>query len=425
MKKRLLFVIIGSMFFCLSRPAAAQESNLLHFMNTTPQALRSNPANFPDSMEMYFGVPFLANISAGAGSPLSWSDIFTQRRDSLHFNRNVANLLPDDSRVFADFNYDIFTFGQRFNNKHYITAGLSVKGYGDAGLPKDIVNLLVQGNAAFVNKPLSLEASFFGITYGELSLGYGYHFNKRWTLSGRVKLLTGIAGAYSESLKATLTTNPATYDLTGTTDILFKTAQGNIFENLGVGVDAGLYFKTPVEGLHFGLSFIDWGFIHWNGHITEHRGVKNNQSVSCTGITDLSSGGDVMKSFLDTLKSQLDLDEYAGKAFRTVLPGRLFFSASYDITPADRLGLLFRTDVLHNFSRSSVTIMYNRLLGNWFSASIGNNFIFDLGAFNPSLAMNFSVSTFQFYVVVENFRSFYLRNMDSFRLQLGMAITLY
>ena len=130
------------------------------------------------------------------------------------------------------------------------------------------------------------------------------------------------------------------------------------------------------------MSFIDWGFIHWNGHITEHRGVKNNQSVSFTGITDLSSGGDVMKSFLDTLKSQLDLDEYAGKAFRTVLPGRLFFSASYDITPADRLGLLFRTDVLHNFSRSSVTIMYNRLLGNWFSASIGNNFIFDQGAFN-------------------------------------------
>jgi hypothetical protein len=409
----------------LYRPAAAQESNLLHFMNTTPQALRSNPANFPDSIAMYFGVPFLSNINVGVGSPLAWSDVFTHRQDSLYFNRNVASLMPDDSRIFADFNYDIFTYGQRFNNKHYITAGLAIKGYGDAGLPKDIVNLLVQGNAAFVNKPLSLDASFFGITYGELSFGYGYHINKHWTLSGRVKLLGGIAGAYSESLKATLTTNPETYDLTGTTDILFKSSQGNIFENIGVGLDAGVYFKTPVEGLAFGLSFIDWGFIRWNSNATEHRGVKNNQSISFSGITDISSGGDVMKTFLDTLKNQVDLETYDSDAFRTVLPGRLFFSTSYDISPSDRIGLLFRTDALHSFARSGITIMYNRLIGDWFSASIGNNINFGLGAFNPSIAMNFSVSTFQFYMVVENFRSFYLRNMDGIRLQLGMAITLY
>ena len=425
MKKRLLFVIIGNVFFCLSRPAAAQESNLLHFMNTTPQALRSNPANFPDSMEMYFGVPFLANINVGVGSPLAWSDIFIHRRDSLLFNRHLASIMPDDSRISADFNYDIFTFGKRFNNKHYITVGLTAKGYGEASLPKDIVNLLVNGNSAFTKKPLALDASFFGITYGELAIGYGYHINKHWTVSGRVKFLGGIASAYSESLKATLATDPNTYDLTGTTDILFKTAHGNIFENPGAGVDAGIYFKTPLQGLELGLSFIDWGFIRWNANVTEHRGVKNDQSISFSGITDISAGGDVMKTFLDTLKNQLDLEERNGEAFRTVLPGRLFFSASYNFSPNDRIGLLFRTDVLQHFARSGITIMYNRLISDWFSVSAGNNFIFDLGAFNPGIAMNFTASTFQFYITVENFRSFYLRDMDGIRLQLGMAIALY
>jgi hypothetical protein len=407
------------------RPVAAQESNLLHFMNTTPQALRSNPANFPDSMKMYFGVPFLANIGVGVGSSLSWSDIFIHRRDSLFFNRNLLNAMPDNSSIFADFNYDIFTFGQRFNNKHYITVGLTVKGYGDINLPKDIVNLLINGNAAFTKKPLVLDASFFGITYGELAVGYGYHINKHWTLSGRIKLLGGVASAYSESLKATLATDPATYNLTGTTDILFKTAQGNIFENIGVGVDAGVYFKTPLQGLEFGLSFIDWGFIRWNANVTEHKGVKNNQSISFSGITDISSGGDVMKTFIDTLKNQLDLEKRDGDAFRTLLPGRLFFSASYNFSPNDRIGLLFRTDALQHFTRSGITILFIRLVSDWFSVSVGNNFIFDLKAFNPSIAMNFSASTFQFYIAVENFRSFYLRVMDSVRLQLGLAIALY
>jgi hypothetical protein len=425
MKKHLLFIIAGSALFLLYCPAAAQESNLLHFMNTTPQALRSNPANFPDSVEMYFGVPFLANISVGVGSPLSWSDIFIHRRDSLFFNSHLVSTMPDNSHISADFNYDIFTFGKRFNNKHYITVGLTAKGYGDIGLPKDIVNLLVNGNSAFTKKPLVLDASFFGITYGELSVGYGYHINKNWTLSGRIKLLGGVASAYSETLKATLATNPDTYDLTGSTDILFKTAKGNIFENLGVGVDAGVYFKTPLQGLELGLSFIDWGFIHWNADITEHRGVKNNQSISFSGITNITSGGDVMKTFLDTLKNQLDLEERDGNAFRTILPGRLFFSASYNFTPDDRIGLLFRTDVLQDFDRSGITIMYNRLVSDWFSVSVGNNFIFDLGAFNPGIAMNFSASSFQFYIAVENFRSFYIRDMDGIRLQLGMAIALY
>ncbi|MDR0581496.1 MAG: DUF5723 family protein [Prevotellaceae bacterium] len=424
MTKHLLFIIAWSVLSFFFRPAAAQESNLLHFMNTTPQALRSNPANFPDSMEMYFGVPFLANISVGVGSPLAWSDIFIHRRDSLFFNRNLASVMPDNSHITADFNYDIFTFGKRFNNKHYLTAGLTVKGYGDAGLPKDIVSLLVNGNAAFTKKPLVLDASFFGITYGELAIGYGYHINKHWTVSGRVKLLGGIASAYSESLKATLTTNESTYEMTGTTDILFKTAQGNIFDNLGVGMDAGVYLKTP-KGLEFGLSFIDWGFIRWNSSVTEHRGVKNDQSISFSGITDISSGGDVMKTFLDTLKHQLDLEERAGKAFQTVLPGRLFFSAAYNFSPNDRVGLLFRTDVLQHFSRSGIAIMYNRLISDWFSVSAGNNFIFDMGAFNPGIAMNFCASTFQFYINIENFRSFRLRDMDGIRLQLGMAIALY
>ncbi|MDR3350072.1 MAG: DUF5723 family protein [Prevotellaceae bacterium] len=425
MKKHLLFIIAGSLFFFLSLSAAAQESNLLHFMNTTPQALRSNPANFPDSMKMYFGVPFLANISVGAGSPLSWSDIFVHRRDSLFVNRHLASIMPDNSHIFADFNYDIFTYGQRFGNKYYITVGLTAKGYGDIGLPKDIVTLLVNGNAAFTKKPLELDASFFGIAYGELSFGYGYHIDKHWTLSGRIKLLGGVASAYSESLKATLTTAPDTYNMTGTTDILFKTAQGNILENLGVGLDAGVYFKTPLQGLEVGLSFIDWGFIRWNTNITEHKGVKNDQSISVSSITDIASSGDVMKSFLDTLKNQLDLEKRDGDSFSTVLPGRLFFSASYNVSPNDRIGFLFRTDVLQHFNRSGITIMYNRLVSDWFSVSAGNNFIFGYSAFNPSIAMNFSASTFQFYIAIEDFHSFYLRDMNGARLQLGMAIALY
>jgi len=298
--KKHLFTILGFILVGLTQPSAAQESSLLHFMNTTPQALRSNPANFPDSIKLFFGVPLLSNINVGMSSPLAWSDVFAHRGDSLYVQPDLLHSLSDDSRVLFSFNYDIFNYGQRFG-KHFLTVGLAAKGYGKIGIPQTAADLFVNGNKNFIDKSCDIDASVHGFAYGELAVGYGYEFNKNWTVGGRVKLLGGIAGAHSESIKASLITDPDTYNLTGTSDILIKTASGHALQNMGVGFDVGVQYK-PTDEFELGLSLVDWGFIKWNGGLTEYAGTGNDKTFSFGGITNIGSGGDMMRALVDTLK---------------------------------------------------------------------------------------------------------------------------
>ncbi len=425
MKKHILLASVIVLAVFMQR-AVAQESTLLHFMNTTPQAMRSNPANIPDTVQMYFGVPFLANISVSATTPISWSDIFTKRNDSLFVKPGVANAVTSSSRVFAEFNYDIFTFGKRIDTVHFITVGLAAKGYGNIGVPQDAVELLVNGNSAFVNEPCIIDGSLLGQAFGELSFGYTYKINRNWQVGGRAKLLVGIYNAYSSSLKASLATDADTYNLLASSDILIKTAQidSNPFDNVGASVDAGVYYKTPLKGLDVGVSLIDWGFIHWGSKVKYQESKNVNKPFSFEGFNDVGNIGDLMKNLVDTLKDQFSVRERDGESYTTKLKGRLFISASYDFQKYNKVGMLFRTDALQNFNNSALTIMYNRLVGDWFSVSVGNNFLFGQTYFNPSIAMNFKISTLQIYLAVENINATYIRDMKALSAQLGMTIVL-
>jgi len=86
---------------------------------------------------------------------------------------------------------------------------------------------------------------------------------------------------------------------------------------------------------------------------------------------------------------------------------------------------LFRADALQHFGRAGITLMYNRLISDWLSVSAGNNFMFTDGLFNPSVAVNFTTSSLQFYVAFENINAFYARSMQRMSLQFGFAIVLY
>jgi hypothetical protein len=436
MKKCFFSGLLLSILLLLVLPAWAQENTLLHFMNTTPQAMRSNPANLPDSaMSMFFGVPFLSNISVGATAPLSWSDVFSRRGDSLYVKPDVNNYFSDGSRLSADFNYELFSFGKRLNEEHFITAGLAVKGYGDIGIPADAVTLFVKGNTAFMNSPCIVDMSAYALTYAELSLGYAYKVDNNWTVGGRFKVLGGLAGVYSESITASLHTDPQSYNLLANSNILIKTSRynndgnvlktlENIFDNMGMGFDAGVYYKTPIHGLEVGLSLIDWGFISWGAGISYYEGKKNNIPLSFNGLEHMGTNDDVITTLLDTLESQFQVDEVDGNSFTTKLPGRVILSAAYNFTRNDKLGVLFKTNALQNFERTGITLMYNRLVGDWLSVSLGNNFLFSQKLFNPSLAVNFTVSTLQIYIAAENITSLYVKNMRGAGLQFGMAIIL-
>ena len=190
-------------------------------------------------------------------------------------------------------------------------------------------------------------------------------------------------------------------------------------DNRGMAFDAGIYYNTPLEGLSVGVSMTDWGWIDWKSNPKIYEATMLNDNFEFAGLTDLKGDFD---QIIDTLKNVFDFKDRDGKAYRSLLPGKIYVSATYDLTKNDKFGFLFSTRALDSFSRTTFTLMYNRSVGRWFSVAVGNNFM-TTKIFNPSIALNLRGGAFQFYVAAENIASFNPARTRTLNLQFGMNLT--
>ncbi|MDR0692085.1 MAG: DUF5723 family protein, partial [Prevotellaceae bacterium] len=186
--------------------------------------------------------------------------------------------------------------------------------------------------------------------------------------------------------------------------------------------DAGVYYKSPVKGLEFSFSLVDWGYIQWNSDRKAFRSEVKNGVYEFKGITDIADND--VNAILDTLKNVLDFNEIENPdAYISPLLGKIFFGAAYDISKHDKVGFLFSTRALQHFSRTTFSLMYSRRVGDWLTVAAGNNFITQK-LFNPSLALHFRTGNFQFHIVGENISSFYLKDISTANIQFGMNIAI-
>ena len=424
MKKHL--VIFLSLF--LMTPVAqtvAQESTLLHFIRQSPQSLRSNPANLLDTTKFFMGIPLLSNINVDFNSRFAYSDaIYRDADDSLRINRSIVDQLTGSNRMGLDFSYELLSFGVRFREDNMITFSLSAKAFGTFLFPKDVATLLVEGNKP--DGTLSIDSDVNASAYVEAALGYSRIIDKHWKVGVRVKYLAGIANAYSDRMNISVATD-ADYSLKLSSDALLRTSmldlEDNPLRNSGVAFDAGVYYKSPVKGLEFSFSLVDWGYIQWNSDRKAFRSEVKNGVYEFKGITDVTDNN--VNAILDTLKNVLEFNEIENPdAYSSPLLGKIFFSASYDISNHDKVGFLFSTRALQHFSRTTFSLMYSRRVGNWFTVAAGNNFMAQK-LFNPSLALHFRAGNFQFHIVSENISSFYLKDISTANIQFGMNIAIY
>jgi hypothetical protein len=424
MKKNIALVILA--FFLLAPVArvAAQESTLLHFMRQSPQSLRSNPANLSDSVKFFMGIPFLSGINTDFNLGFSYSDaIYRDAFDSLRINRSIVDQLTGSSRMGLDFNYELLSFGVRFREDNMVTFSLSAKAFGTFLFPKDVATLLVDGNTP--GGRLAIDSDVSASAYVEAAVGYSRIINENWKVGARVKYLAGMANVYSDGVNISVDTDPGDYSLRLSSDALLRTSvvQKNPFQNSGVGLDAGVYFTSPVKGLDFSLSLVDWGYIQWNADRKAFRSEVRNGVYEFKGITNVEDNN--VNAIVDTLKEVLDFNEIdRPNAYASPLPGKIFFGASYELSRHDKFGFLFSTRALQNFSRTTFSLMYSRSVGKWFTVAAGNNFMIQK-LFNPSLALHFRTGNFQFYFVGENISSFYLKDISTANLQFGMSIAVH
>jgi hypothetical protein len=257
--------------------------------------------------------------------------------------------------------------------------------------------------------------------YAEAALGYTRIINKSWKVGVRAKYLVGLANAYSDRINVSVATADD-YTLRLSSDALIRTSlfEDNPLGNTGYAFDAGVYYKSPVKGLEFSLSLVDWGYIQWNSGLKTYRSEVRNGMYEFKGITDVANSD--MDAILDTLENVLEFNEIDNPdAYNSLLLGKIFFGATYDFSKYDKVGFLFSTRALQHFSRTTFSLMYSRSVGNWLTIAAGNNFMTNK-LFNPGIALHLRAGSFQFYVAGENISSFYVKDMSTANIQLGINI---
>jgi hypothetical protein len=425
MKTYIALLVFSIVLLFSAVKATAQESTLLHFMRQSPQSMRSNPANFLDTAKLFFGIPLFSNINADINFGFAYSDWISRnaKNDSLYLNHNILGKLDQSSYVGIDVNYELISFGIRFREDNMITFSLAAKAFGTFKFPKDLIRFVLNGNGD--GGTLAAETDVNGSAYMEAAVGYTRRIDDNWKVGARVKYLAGVSNAYGKDMHVTVETDPDDYTLKLRSEALLKTSliDKDPFANSGVGLDAGVYYKTPIQGLDVSLSLIDWGFITWTSDLRHYKSEVKNGEYVFQGITDID--GDNFNSIVDTLKDVLDFRKLDNpESYSSTLPGKIFFGLSYEISQYDKIGFLFSTRALHDFQRTTYSLMYSRQVGNWFTVAAGNNFM-TTGLFNPSLGVHFRLGNFQLQMVAENISSFYVKDMKAVNIQFGMNITIY
>ncbi|MDR0728889.1 MAG: DUF5723 family protein [Prevotellaceae bacterium] len=415
---------------CFSHHAYAQESTLMHFMNQSPQSLHTNPANLSNDVQWFMGIPVVGGIHLDANLDVSYSDLFRRTPDNIiRVKPSAVDKIGSSARLMLAVNDELFSFGFKVHPNHMITFSTSAVVDGSILLPGDAAKLFILGNTPGEPLNFGIDANLTG--YLETALGYSFAINESWKAGARVKFLLGAANIYLHNMRATLDTDPMDYSMKLRMNAIARTSNvetlindprellNRPFDNTGFAFDFGIHYKTPVEGLSVGLSAVDWGWINWRSELKFHEASLTNDEFIFAGLSSLDGHFEQIR---DTLNNLFKLEERAGKPYRAPLPGKIYLSATYHLTPDDKFGFLFGTRAMDNFSRTTFTLMYNRSVGKWLSVSLGNNFMFTK-ILNPSMAINIRGGAFQFFLSAENISSISLNTVRTAGIHLGFNLT--
>lgn len=285
-------------------PMVAQQVSTLYFLENAPMRHIVNPAFQPVS-DGYVNFSPLGYTSMWVGNnSLTMSDaIFNQNGQTItamHPDADRAKLMKQFRNVTLldeDMTLDLLSFGFRHKEKGYIHIGIMERIETGVGLPQPYFNFLLDGgmrDLSGVNSYNLKHTSLRMTAYTELSGGYSYQINEKWTVGGKIKFLIGSANAtmlfrnlnldasasawylYGDGylqgaapVRLSALPNPLSYqsvkqaDLNQLTDGLtwkdYITPQG-----YGVGFDLGFTYK-PHPQVQITAAINDLGFIAWKG----------------------------------------------------------------------------------------------------------------------------------------------------------------
>lgn len=402
-----------SLAICLlcSTQLFAQPEATMYTLSGVPQHINYNPAFVPN-------YKFVLSIGPGSvhahysNSSFAYSDLAVRRGDSLVADLGKFNAaLNKKNYITTAGDVEAFRLGIQLSKRLYFNWTVGTKVFARQMIPQDLTSLFINGTAGFVGSSASFSPELEATSYLESAFGASFKVNDKLTVGGRLKLLRGIVNASTESSELTLSVADD-YTMTLTGDINARTSgiqnvdDANVddyLKNKGFAIDLGATFKLN-EKLSVGASLLDVGAINWKNDTYAYTLDPSIATYTFAGVDlqkVIDGDEDYFDAEMDSLESKFELQEGATGSYRTPLPGKMYFNASYKIKKQITFGaLLFMEKFQGRFHpgfSASVHKEFWRIAGVSLSYSAINRGFGNLGA-----GFNLNLTPFQFYVVGDN-----------------------
>lgn len=408
---RMKKILAIALLLCSHLIIAQPETTMLT-MTGVSQHSNYNPAFVPN-YKFVFSIGMVSAHTHYSNSSFKYNDLVVKRGDSL-----VADLphfedqLNDKNYVTVATDVEVFRLGIKAGKRLYFNWYVTNKAYGRQMIPKELVSLISNGNAGFVNQTASFAPQFEGLAYLESAWGASYMVNDKLTVGGRIKLLRGVLNVTTENTDITMALDE-NYATTVSAQVNVKTSGiqsmdneidfKNYLKNKGLALDVGATLKVTKE-LTVGASLLDIGGINWNHDTYAYTLNKSEATYTFEGIDlqkVLDGDDDYMDALKDSIEEKFDLQEGAIGSYRTPLPGKMYLTASYAWKRNTTFGALlffekFRGRFYPGFSASAHK-EFGRIMGASLSYTAVNRTYGNFG-----LGLNLNLTPFQFYVVGDN-----------------------
>jgi outer membrane protein OmpA-like peptidoglycan-associated protein len=421
MKKNIIFLLTMVATVVLPQITKAQYQTVFPFMNNVSQSSYFLPSNMPKS-NLIIGLPALSNVYAGfLNDGPKIKDIYSG--NTLYLSRIPENV--KDRGAIYGFESQVDLISIRFRTgKMFWGIGSSLSTSFNARVPKDLLDVAINGNASFVraNKKADFsDLAVDGLSYQDYYLSWTGPITEKIILGGRFRYLQGIASVQTKRSNSSLSTSdPDNYGQAVGTDYLINTSTGNfdtdsgstnstndVFKsagNTGFGIDIGGTYNHNEKWSFFG-SLIDVGAINWNAGVNNFEGRLATTNFNGFKIEDIQDTSDKFDfgGVGDTLESRFKSVQ-TKNAYRTTLSPKVYIGTSYKYHEKGVLsaGLLTK---FYKGVRPAVIVNATHSLGRWLQASVSysghQGSLANLGA---GLALK--GGPFQLFVVADNLFAF-------------------
>jgi hypothetical protein len=407
MKARALFLIL---FVAMFQGALAQFEGTQYFMNSLPQYVSNNPAFFP-RYKFALGLPGSMVGASYSNNGFNYNDV-TRKENGKRIATldRLIDALPEKTYITGTGQLDLFRFGLRITPKAYLSLNSTAKSYARGMIPKDAVALL-RGNMEYVGKVAHISPGSEIMVYWENSAGLALSPTDNLSVGARVKLLRGFWNATSGTADMSIAV-AENFNTTLAADLNVRTSGlqteedfklSNFSSNSGVAFDLGATY-TLFDKLTVAASLVDIGSIRWKANTYQYTLDKATANYTFTGVDInklLDGNSDYFESLSDSVTANFKPKEGAGAAYSTMLPTKMFASASYQVMKNFSVGTLFFSESFAGRFAAGWTLAANKHFGRFLSTSvsysISNRSFNNLGA-----GLSLNLAPIQIYVVGDN-----------------------